>query len=192
MPHPTTPAAPTAALFDVTSSATTAAPGTLVRVALEHLELAPNARRDVAPEGIDRLAHMLMTTGQLVPCIGHRPTQNGERVVLYAGQRRLLAARRSHTLAEDGLGPVRTLLVLLLDHAPSTDQIRRIQAQENQREDLTLADQQAQFADCCAARAMARLAYPTPSLVAHSLRSLDSSVQASDARLRTRSGLSTE
>ena len=73
--------------------------------------------------------------------------------MLYAGQRRLLAARRSHALAEDGLAPVRTLLVLLLDHAPSTDEIRRIQAQENQREDLTLADQQAQFADCWAARA---------------------------------------
>ena len=42
---------------------------------------------------------------------------------------------------------------MLLDHAPSRDEIRRIQAQENQREELTLADQQAQFADCWAARA---------------------------------------
>ena len=80
---------------------------------------------------------MLMTMGQLVPCIGHRP-QAGEHVVLYAGQRRLLAARASHELAADGLQPVRHLLVLLLDHQPSADEIRRIQAQENQREDLTL------------------------------------------------------
>ena len=43
--------------------------------------------------------------------------------------------------------------MLLLDHAPNADEIRRIQAQENQREDLTLTDQQAQFADCWAARA---------------------------------------
>ena len=33
------------------------------------------------------------------------------------------------------------------------DEIRRIQAQENQREDLALADQQEQFRDCWAARA---------------------------------------
>ena len=94
---------------------------------------------------------MLMSMGQLVPCIGHRPA--GQNVVLYAGQRRLLAARASHELASDELQPVRSLIVLLLDHAPSPDEIRRIQAQENQREDLTLTDQQAQFADCWAARA---------------------------------------
>jgi len=68
-------------------------------------------------------------------------------------QRRLLAARLSESLAGDGLLPVRSLIVTLLDHASSPDEVRRIQAQENQREDLTLSDQQAQFADCWAARA---------------------------------------
>ncbi|WP_157592153.1 ParB/RepB/Spo0J family partition protein [Solirubrobacter soli] len=123
---------------------------------LSDLELAPNARREVDPDGIDRLAGMLMRAGQLVPCIGHRPDPEHDHVVLYAGQRRLLAARRSHELARDGLAPVSSLIVTLLDHQPATDEIRRIQAQENQREDLTLADQQAQFADCWAARAGVR------------------------------------
>jgi ParB-like chromosome segregation protein Spo0J len=122
-----------------------------VRIPLDDLELAPNARREIAPEGIERLAYMLMRAGQLVPCIGHRPSP--DRAVLYAGQRRLLAARASHTLPRDKLEPIRSLLVILLDHEPSADEIRRIQAHENQREDLTLADQQAQFADCWAARA---------------------------------------
>src|SRR3954454_15888921 len=70
--------------------------GTLVRVALDDLELAPNARREIDPEGIERLAFMLMAKGQLVPCIGHRPT--GCKVTLFASQRRLLAARKSHEL----------------------------------------------------------------------------------------------
>jgi hypothetical protein len=78
-------------------------------------------------------------------------------VILYAGQRRLLAAHASHELAgSDGfedLTPVQSLIVLLLDHAPTADEIRRIQAQENQREDLTLADQQEQFRDGWQARA---------------------------------------
>ena len=43
--------------------------------------------------------------------------------------------------------------MLLLDHEPSADEIRRIQAQANQREQLTLVDQQEQFRDCWAARA---------------------------------------
>ncbi|RKQ90849.1 hypothetical protein C8N24_0664 [Solirubrobacter pauli] len=146
-------APPTAApsLFDVTTTAPADPAGTLVRVPLDDIRLAPNARHDIAPNGIERLARMLMSMGQLVPGIGHRPA--GQPVVLYAGQRRLLAARASHDLAVNGLQPVRSLIVLLLDHAPSRDEIRRIQAQENQREDLTLADQQAQFADCWAARA---------------------------------------
>lgn len=151
MSNPEAPAHSAPALFDVTTVAPADPAGTLVRVPLDDIELAPNARRDVAPDGIERLARMLMTTGQLVPCIGHRPA--GAKVVLYAGQRRLLAARASHQLAGDGLQPVRSLIVTLLDHAPSLDEIRRIQAQENQREDLTLTDQQAQFADCWAARA---------------------------------------
>ena len=88
---------PAPALFDVTTTAPADPAGTLVRVPLDDIELAPNARREIAPEGIERLARMLMTMGQLVPCIGHRPA--GSSVVLYAGQRRLLAARASHTLA---------------------------------------------------------------------------------------------
>ena len=98
MPDPDGAATPAPALFDVTTLAARDPAGTLVRVALDELELAPNARREIAPDGIERLARMLMTTGQLVPCIGHRPAGDAS-VVLYAGQRRLLAARASHTLA---------------------------------------------------------------------------------------------
>jgi hypothetical protein len=79
------------------------------------------------------------------------------RVMLYAGQRRLLAARASHELAGspdfEGLAPVTSLIVLLLDHEPGDDEIRRIQAQENAREPLSLRDQQEQFRDCWKARA---------------------------------------
>jgi hypothetical protein len=70
---------------------------------------------------------MLASMGQLVPYIGHRPA--GQTVVLYAGQRRLLAARLSQSL--DGVTPIRSLIVLLLDHQPSPDEVRRIQAHEN-------------------------------------------------------------
>jgi hypothetical protein len=149
MPDPEVAPPPATALFDVTTSASAEPAGMLSRVPLDHLELAPNARREIAPEGIERLARMLMTMGQLVPCIGHRPAHDPARVTLYAGQRRLLAARASERLATDGLRPI----VLLVGHEPSPDEVRRIQAQENQREELTLADQQAQFADCWAARA---------------------------------------
>src|SRR3954470_9775710 len=151
MPDLQAPPLAAPSLFDITTTTPADPAGTLVRGPLDDVELAPNARRDIAQEGIERLARMLMTMGQLVPCIGHRPT--GQKVVLYAGQRRLLAARLSHELAREGLQPVRSLIVTLLDHEPAPDEIRRIQAQENQREDLTLADQQAQFADCWAARA---------------------------------------
>ncbi len=51
------------------------------------------------------------------------------------------------------MNPIRSLIVLLLDHEPSADEIRRIQAQANQREQLSLVDQQEQFRDCWAARA---------------------------------------
>src|SRR3954452_6332420 len=117
MPHTQTPPLAAPALFDVTSTAPADPAGALVRVPLEEIELAPNARREIDPDGIERLARMLMSTGQLVPAIGHRPT--GQKVVLYAGQRRLLAARASHELVADGLHPVRSLVVLLLDHAPT-------------------------------------------------------------------------
>ena len=73
---------PSPALFDITSVARKGVEGRIVRASLEEIELAPNARREISPEGIDRLAAMLARTGQLVPCIGHR---SGERepVVLY-------------------------------------------------------------------------------------------------------------
>jgi hypothetical protein len=51
------------------------------------------------------------------------------------------------------LAPVQSLIVLLLDDAPTPDEVRRIQAQANQREELTLVDQQHQFADCWHAHA---------------------------------------
>src|SRR3954468_15896308 len=157
MTHPGPAAGPEPALFDITTVPQARADGTLARVALEHLQLAPNQRRQINREGIERLAGMLCRTGQLVPCIGHRPDATQPQVVIYAGQRRLLAAQASHQLAGqdglEGLTPVHSLIVLLLDHTPSPDEIRRIQAQENQREELTLTDQQEQFRDCWAARA---------------------------------------
>jgi hypothetical protein len=78
-------------------------------------------------------------------------------VLIYDGQRRYLAAMTSHELAGndgyEGLHPIRSLIVLLLDHEPGAHEIRRIQAQANQREQLSLVDQQEQFRDCWAARA---------------------------------------
>ena len=148
---------PSPALFDVTTVATAPVQGNIERVELGALELAPNARREISREGIERLAGMLMRTGQLVPCIGHRPDPSQPRTVIYDGQRRLLAAQASGELAGadgyEGLGPVQSLIVLLLDRAPNADAIRRIQAQANQREILTLVDQQDQLRDCWEARA---------------------------------------
>src|SRR3954447_136497 len=139
---------PDPALFDVTAMAAPRADGTLERIDLEHLQLAPNKRRDIAPESIESLAAMLARTGQLVPCIGYRPHPDDPKVVLCAGQRRLLAARASQELAGtsgfEGLAAVRTLIVLPLAHAPTDDEIRRIQAQETAREPLSLRDQQEQ------------------------------------------------
>jgi hypothetical protein len=53
----------------------------------------------------------------------------------------------------EGLASIAGLIVLLLDHEPGDDEIRRIQAQENAREPLSLRDQQDQFGDCWQARA---------------------------------------
>ena len=148
---------PSPALFDVTTVAQAAVEGTIERVALEHLQLAPNPRTHITPDSISSLAGLLMRTGQLIPCIGHRPHPAKATVLLYDGQRRLLAAHASHQLAAaddfQGLTPVRSLIVLLLDHEPAPDEVRRIQAQANHREELTLVDQQTQFADCWQARA---------------------------------------
>jgi hypothetical protein len=141
----------------VTTIAAKDVAGAIERVALDRLELAANARREISQEGIERLAGMLMRTGQLVPCIGHRAAPAAP-VVLYDGQRRLLAAKASHRLAGsegfERLEPVQSLIVLLLDHHPAPDEIRRIQAQvNNAREDLSLSDQQEQLRDCWEARA---------------------------------------
>jgi hypothetical protein len=157
MPNPNPALLPSPALFDVTTVAKAPVEGTIERIALEDLELAPNPRKHISQDSIQSLAALLMRTGQLIPCIGHRPTPNHPPVLLYDGQRRLLAARASHRLSgTDGfedLAAVRSLIVLLLDHEPTPDEIRRIQAQANQREELSLLDQQQQFADCWQARA---------------------------------------
>ena len=148
---------PNPALFDVTTVAKAPVEGSIERVELGALELAPNARREISRDGIERLAGMLMRTGQLVPCIGHRPGPAEVRTLIYDGQRRLLAAQASGELAGadgyEGLAPVQSLIVLLLDHEPNADEIRRIQAQANQRESLSLVDQQEQLRDCWEARA---------------------------------------
>ena len=157
MPNPNPALLPSPALFDVTTIAKAQVEGTLERVALEELELAPNPRKHISHDSIRSLAGLLMRTGQLIPCIGRRPNPNEPTVRLYDGQRRLLAAKASHELAgTDGferLAPVRTLIVLLLNHEPTPDETRRIQAQANQREELSVIDQQQQFADCWHARA---------------------------------------
>ena len=144
-------------LFDVTDIGKKGVEGSIERFALDELELAPNARRDISADGLERLAGLLMQAGQLVPLIGHRHKAGGP-VTIYEGQRRLLAAKRSHELAGtegyEGLNPVHSLIVLLLDHEPNADEIRRIQAiANNARESLTVVDQQNQFADCWLARA---------------------------------------
>jgi hypothetical protein len=158
MPKPNPALLPRPALFDVTI-ADSPIDRRIERVSLEEIQLAANARRDISQEGIDRLASMLCRTGQLIPCIGHRPATEGP-VLIYDGQRRYLAAKASHELAGsegyEGLNPIRSLVVLLLDHEPGADEIRRIQAQANQREQLSLVDQQEQVRDCWAARRAAR------------------------------------
>ncbi len=157
MPNPNPALLPSPALFDVTTVKQTSAEGTIARVALEHLQVAPNPRTDISQDSIATLAGLLMRTGQLIPCIGHRRDPDQPTVIIYDGQRRLLAARTSQQLAGtdgyEGLAAVQSLIVLLVDHAPSDDEIRRIQAQANQREALSLSDQQQQFADCWHARA---------------------------------------
>ena len=157
MQTPNTALLPSPALFDVTTVSRAAVDGRIEQTELDALELAPNARREISREGIKRLAGMLMRTGQLVPCIGHRPDPSQSRTVIYDGQRRLLAAHASAELAGtqgyQDLARVTSLVVLLLDHEPGAEEIRRIQAQANQRESLSLVDQQEQLRDCWEARA---------------------------------------
>jgi hypothetical protein len=157
MQTPNTALLPCPALFDVTTVSRASVDGRIEQTELDALERAPNPRREISREGIDRLAGMLMRTGQLVPCIGHRPDPSKPRTVVYDGQRRLLAAQASAQLAGtpgyEDLPPVKSLIVLLLDHEPGAEEIRRIQAQANQRESLSLVDQQEQLRDCWEARA---------------------------------------
>jgi hypothetical protein len=124
---------PSPVLFDVSTLNGRQLDANIERVAIEHIELAENPRHEISGEGIDRLAKMLCSSGQLVPCIGWRPDPKEPRVLLYDGQRRYLAAQASHGLAGsesmEGLAePVRSLVVLLLDHAPTKEEVRRIQA----------------------------------------------------------------
>ena len=130
--------------------------GPVELVPLEHIELAANPRQDISAEGLRRLAAMLGgPLGQIVPAVGRR--HDGDTVVLYDGQRRLLAARLTRELAgTDGyedLRAVDALLVMLLDAEPTPAQLRSLQAQANRAEQLTIGDQQRQFADCWDERA---------------------------------------
>src|SRR5450755_3787431 len=87
---------PSPVLFDVRTGSGGQLASRVERVALEHIELAANPRREITDEGIDRLAKMLCSSGQLVPCIGWRPDPDQPTVILYDGQRRYLAARAGH------------------------------------------------------------------------------------------------
>jgi hypothetical protein len=142
-------------LFDVNTIPQRGGEGAIEWVPLEQIELALNPRKDMSREGLERLARMLMNSGQFQPAIGRRVADG--KVIVYAGQRRFRAAELSHELAGtdgyDGLSPVNCLIVMLLDYVPTAADVRRIQSQENQREELSLADQAAAFADCWADRA---------------------------------------
>jgi len=125
--------------------------GEFERVPLQFIEVAPNnPRRQFSTTGIDRLAMALMCKGQLNPAIGYRP--EGKQVLIYDGQRRVLAAARSHELLKDApdsaLKGVSHVLVHILDHEPSQAELRVIRAQANWSEQLSSADQQEQFQLC--------------------------------------------
>ena len=87
---------PSPVLFDVSTHENAQLAARVERVGLEHIELATNPRRKISDEGIDRLAKMLCSSGQFVPCIGWRPDPDQPNVILYDGQRRYLAAQASH------------------------------------------------------------------------------------------------
>jgi len=118
-------------LFDVTRLAAANVEAVVKRFAIEDLETAPNARRQI--DGLEPLAASLCRNGQLVPLIGHQA--DDRPAVIYDGQRRLLAARLSRELAGtegyEHMQPVQSLIVLLLDHEPSPEEIGRLQAVVN-------------------------------------------------------------
>jgi len=159
-PTTMTPATTDAArLFDAGKLARRFDSAKLERVPLEEIELAPNPRKRINEEGIDFLSELMMRNGQVTSAIAWRNPKTG-KVILYAGQRRLLAARRSHELAgTDGyedLAPIGALRCMLFagQRPPTQQEITRLQAMENQgREDLSLADLQDQFEDCWRERA---------------------------------------
>jgi hypothetical protein len=66
------PVGPVDRLFDVTATPAGPVCEDVEYVPLEQITLADNPRRDISPEGIDRLAGMLMRSGQLQPAIGRR------------------------------------------------------------------------------------------------------------------------
>jgi len=86
MPNPNPALLPSPALFDVTTVAQAPVEGTIERIALGDLELAPNPRKHLSHDSIHSLAALLMRTGQLIPCIGHHPTPDQPTVLLYDGQ----------------------------------------------------------------------------------------------------------
>jgi ParB-like chromosome segregation protein Spo0J len=142
-------------LFDDAAFTRRTGEGRIELVPLEQLHVQTNPRRSFSDDGITRLAEMLMCHGQFVPAIGRRV--DVDTVSLYAGQRRKLACERSAELAGspgfEDLQAIGELVVLLLDYEPTDAEIRRLQAQENAREKLTMRDQQDLFAAVWADRA---------------------------------------
>lgn len=142
------PAAGTDGLFNGAAYTDTNQPRILAEVALEQLVVMRNPRKSIDADGITRLAGSMMRR-QLIPGLGYRVDE--QTVHLYDGQRRKLAAERSHELAGqagyEGLSAVTRLIVLLFDHEPTNAEIRRAQAQANAHEALTVPDLQQHFAE---------------------------------------------
>ena len=102
---------------------------------------------------------MLMRTGQLVPCIGYRPDRRRTRDRL----RRPAAATSPPSAATSSPAPkasrasnrCSSLIVLLLDHEPTADEIRRIQAIANNAREKRSASSTSKTSsrDCWQARA---------------------------------------
>jgi hypothetical protein len=62
MPNPNPALLPSPALFDVTTIAKAPVEGTIERVALKDLELAPNPRKHITPDSIHSLTGLLRVT----------------------------------------------------------------------------------------------------------------------------------
>lgn len=153
----TTNAAPV--LFDAARLSKRLDNVTIEVVALEECELAPNYRKRIDPDGIVHLSELMMRNGQIQPTTGWREPDTG-KVLIYSGQRRYLAAHKSHELAGtqgyEQLAPITGLRVMLFSgkRAPTKQEIQRLQAMENQgREPVGQADLQDQFIDCWRERA---------------------------------------